>query len=550
MKKLMVYILMAALLCVTTGVSAEYVGSYDTAQGVINVSGPAPAGTEAVIIYLASDNEATISSTNPPVISVLSEVNDGMVNVAIPCGEPVGKYNLFVGDGSETAPSQSIIIWDYDDPAAVAAIAEINSLQIADIDNFINVETNPDYVATMESIGIDITSEANGVDIIKVLINVRPASGYVLVDDPENDNDVSTSSGWSYGKFATSIAKGEQTVDAAMKGYSSSALGCSYAEYVEAKKVASVDEFILRGGLSKQKLTLDQIIKLAQIGCATTRGVIETKTTLYAEEFGVNMGTGSAYSTIPVTSRYLVWEKMLTNKGLIIIPDDVASLFNTSVTDTLTELANGGNNGNNNNTGGAVLGGGGYSASTSTSELQSGNIFTDINEHWGKDDIEKLAKAGIINGYDDKTFKPDATISRAELAKILANAFNISSASGIAFKDVNVNDWFYASVMALSGAGIIQGSDGMFNPNSPVTREDTAVMISRMLKNNGTVLEGAYTFSDTDSISDYAKDAVGALAHNGFLKGDGQSFFPKDSLTRAEAAAFIARIIEVYGGAA
>ncbi|MBQ4146122.1 MAG: hypothetical protein IJD36_05800, partial [Clostridia bacterium] len=160
MKKLMVYILMAALLCVTTGVSAEYVGSYDTAQGVINVSGPAPAGTEAVIIYLASDNEATISSTNPPVISVLSEVNDGMVNVAIPCGEPVGKYNLFVGDGSETAPSQSIIIWDYDDPAAVAAIAEINSLQIADIDNFINVETNPDYVATMESIGIDITSEA------------------------------------------------------------------------------------------------------------------------------------------------------------------------------------------------------------------------------------------------------------------------------------------------------------------------------------------------------------------------------------------------------
>ena len=104
--------------------------------------------------------------------------------------------------------------------------------------------------------------------------------------------------------------------------------------------------------------------------------------------------------------------------------------------------------------------------------------------------------------------------------------------------------------MALSGAGIIQGSDGMFNPNSPVTREDTAVMISRMLKNNGTVLEGAYTFSDTDSISDYAKDAVGALAHNGFLKGDGQSFFPKDSLTRAEAAAFIARIIEVYGGAA
>lgn len=554
MKKLIAYILMAALLCVTTGVSAEYVGSYDTASKIISVSGPAPAGTDAVIVYLAFDNEDVISGTNPPIISVLSEVNDDMVSAEIPCDEVAGKYLLVVGDGSAVAQTQPIIIWDHEDPAAIAALTELNQLELADVANFTNVATNADYVATMESVGINITDETYGADILKVLINIRPVSGYVLVDDPAVENDVTISNAWSYGKFATNIAKGVMTVDSAMKSYSASALGCTYAEYVAAKSAANVDAFIARGSLSKQKLTIDQITKLAKIGCAPTRGDIEAAVTLYAAEFGVNMASGSQYSAIPNTRKYLVWEKMLAEKETIEVPADVAAVFDAAVEAVLDDLDNSGNNGGGNvgggNAGGGVVAGGGYQASTTTSELQPGAIFTDINEHWGKDAIEKLAKMGVINGYEDKSFKPDDTISRAELAKILANAFKITSAGGVTFGDVNSGDWFYSSVMALAGAGIIQGSDGMFNPNSPVTREDTAVMINRMLANDGTVLEGAYVFADAGSISDYAKEAVGALAQNGFLKGDGQSFFPKNSLTRAEAATFIARIIEVYGGAA
>lgn len=553
MKRLMAYILMAALLCVTTGVSAEYVGSYDTASQTISVTGPAPAGTDAVIVYLAYDNEDTISATNPPIISVLSEVNDDMVSVEIPCNEVAGKYLLVVGDGSAQAQSQPIIIWDYTDPAAIAALGELNALQLSDIASFTNVATNSDYVATMESVGINITDETYGTDILKVLVNIRPETGYVLVDDPASESDLTISNSWSYGKFATNIAKNVMSVDAAMMAYSVSALGCTYADYLAAKSEANVDAFIARGSLSKQKLTIDQITKLAKIGCAASKGALETAVTVNAAEFDVNMASGSQYSRIPATSRYLVWEKMYRERETILVPSDVTTLFDTAVTAVLDDLNNpGGNVGGNvggGNVGGGIAGGG-YQASTTTSELQSGSIFTDINNHWGKDAIEKLAKKGIINGYEDKSFKPDDTISRAELAKILANAFKITSAGGVTFGDVNSGDWFYSSVMALAGAGIIQGSDGMFNPNSPVTREDTAVMISRMLANDGTVLEGAYVFADADSISDYAKEAVGALAENGLLKGDGQSFFPKNSLTRAEAATFIARIIEIYGGAA
>ena len=167
------------------------------------------------------------------------------------------------------------------------------------------------------------------------------------------------------------------------------------------------------------------------------------------------------------------------------------------------------------------------------------NDFSDISPHWAKDYIKTLADDGIINGFSDNTFKPDNSITRAEFTKIVCKAFGINSGTDCGFSDVSVSDWFYESVCSAKSAGIITGYDVIFNPNGFITREDASVMINRILNLSA---DKNALFSDADEISDYAVQAVNALYENKILSGYSDSTFkPKGNITRAEAAAVIAR---------
>jgi len=69
--------------------------------------------------------------------------------------------------------------------------------------------------------------------------------------------------------------------------------------------------------------------------------------------------------------------------------------------------------------------------------------FTDIAGHWAEATIEKYKDAGIVNGYPDGTFKPDNTVSRAELAKIITLAFGLTEKSEITYNDLDTSAWYY-----------------------------------------------------------------------------------------------------------
>ena len=88
--------------------------------------------------------------------------------------------------------------------------------------------------------------------------------------------------------------------------------------------------------------------------------------------------------------------------------------------------------------------------------------------------------------------------------------------------------------------GLILGNDGFFRPNESITREDAALIVYRWLtQKDGRLLTKKY-FSDRSSISEYAREAVEALAGAGILKGNENGVFkPKNSITRAEAAQLI-----------
>ncbi len=107
--------------------------------------------------------------------------------------------------------------------------------------------------------------------------------------------------------------------------------------------------------------------------------------------------------------------------------------------------------------------------------------FKDTKGHWAADAIVTLQASGIINGYVDGTFKPNQTITRAEIVAMLSKVMNTTLVKNDKFKDVSGN-WAEAEIATLSDMGIVKGAaDGSFKPNANATRSESLVMILRML---------------------------------------------------------------------
>ena len=159
--------------------------------------------------------------------------------------------------------------------------------------------------------------------------------------------------------------------------------------------------------------------------------------------------------------------------------------------------------------------------------------FPDTQGHWAESEIDKWSNAGVINGYSDGQFMPDANITRAELAKIISTERQYETSADISFSDVSGDEWFVDCLKMCVAQGIIGGyEDGTFRPDNAVTREEAATMFQRAYKINSI---GLLSFTDSSSISDWATTSVTALVGAGVINGyeDG-SFQPAAPITRAE----------------
>ena len=114
----------------------------------------------------------------------------------------------------------------------------------------------------------------------------------------------------------------------------------------------------------------------------------------------------------------------------------------------------------------------------------SKNDFSDVSaDKWYNNAVSTLSRMGVIGGYADGTFCPDAPISRAEFAKI-AVSFTQNNGSAVYnyFTDVKTTDWFAPYVTAAKDAGLIEGySDGSFKPESKITRAEACAIVNRTL---------------------------------------------------------------------
>lgn len=173
--------------------------------------------------------------------------------------------------------------------------------------------------------------------------------------------------------------------------------------------------------------------------------------------------------------------------------------------------------------------------------LASASQFADVkqtNSHY--EAIINLAGRGIINGYEDGTFKPGNFVTRAQAAKIIARTLNLdtSSVEDPQYKDVDKNSEYYPYIAALANAGVINGFDGKFNPSGNVTRGQMSKIIARAFGISST---GELSFKDVPATHEYAK-YIGALAENEITLGkeDGK-FAMHELVTRGQLASFVTR---------
>lgn len=141
-------------------------------------------------------------------------------------------------------------------------------------------------------------------------------------------------------------------------------------------------------------------------------------------------------------------------------------------------------------------------------------------------------------------------MTRGMLVSVLYRFNGTSHTGSSPFADVSSDAWYGNAVSLAYTNNLVSGvSDTSFAPNTPITREQAAVMLARYLKFSGVALEnGTPDFQDTASISRYAKESVGAMQKAGLLSGDNEgNFRPDAQITCAEIASIFMRLCQKYG---
>ncbi|MFC3799068.1 S-layer homology domain-containing protein [Cohnella sp. GCM10012308] len=169
---------------------------------------------------------------------------------------------------------------------------------------------------------------------------------------------------------------------------------------------------------------------------------------------------------------------------------------------------------------------------------------SDVQGHWAENTISQWIGQGLVQGYQDGNFKPDSPITRAEFITLVNRSFGLTEKAEISFKDLSANNWAYGEVAVAIKAGYIAGyADNTIGTAKPISRQEVAVVVSRLLKLESADNAGAEGFSDAGKIASWSKGAVGAVAAAKIMNGYGADnlFKPEAPITRAEAVVTLDR---------
>ena len=180
--------------------------------------------------------------------------------------------------------------------------------------------------------------------------------------------------------------------------------------------------------------------------------------------------------------------------------------------------------------------------------------FTDIQSHWAKDCISQMAPRKLVTGYPDGSFRPNATITRAEFAVLMLNAFPNApiKRSGTPFKDVPTSHWAHKAIQDAYRRGFFSGyPGGLFQPNQAIPRvQGIGVLAGAKNYNIPSNPDGTLRqyFTDAGEIPGYAKNALSSAAVESLVVNypNVKQLKPNQSATRGEVASLLCRALNIY----
>lgn len=174
--------------------------------------------------------------------------------------------------------------------------------------------------------------------------------------------------------------------------------------------------------------------------------------------------------------------------------------------------------------------------------------FNDVSpDYWAYPFIAALLKKGIISNVSTKNFQPDAPVTRAELAALISQAFevnNLAQTKTLSFKDVAPTDAFKSEIEQAISKGFMKGyPEGVFRPEQPVPRYQVLVALATGLNLKATQKpdELLKNYTDIDSLPNWAREKIAAATEAGIVVNypDLQKLEPNRPATKAEVAAML-----------
>lgn len=167
--------------------------------------------------------------------------------------------------------------------------------------------------------------------------------------------------------------------------------------------------------------------------------------------------------------------------------------------------------------------------------------------HWSREAVQAAVDNGLFSGDSNGLLRPNDSISRAELAKVVVQAFGATAEGDItSFADVPAGAWYYSYVAKANKMGIMYGSNGTMRPTSPITRQEAFTILARALKLENGTADDLAAYSDASDVARWFVGPVSAMVKAGYVSGSGGKLDPAGNITRAQFAQVMHNIFATY----
>jgi len=177
----------------------------------------------------------------------------------------------------------------------------------------------------------------------------------------------------------------------------------------------------------------------------------------------------------------------------------------------------------------------------------NGKYFSDIQNHWAAEAIINMESKGWMNGTSSTAFSPDTTLTRAQGAVILVRVLRLKGKTYDSphFRDVGEGYWAKNEIEIAAIHGLVKGyEDGSYRPEHPITREEMAVMLGRVLTDLKDISETEHYYKDMEK-NRWSFKMISKMTSNGIFKGfEDNTFRPTGNMTRAQMAKLMDRIAD------